>query len=69
MSCGIKRFIRNSGAEFLIFAGQSGEQRIEARHEDETVWQKLMADVGAQIAESIAILPYAERRKIGDQFT
>ena len=37
--------IRNSTAGFLIFTGQSGEQSIEARYEDETVWlsQKLMA--------------------------
>jgi len=37
--------IRNSTAEFLIFIAQAGEQSIEARHEDETVWlsQKLMA--------------------------
>ncbi|BBE51874.1 hypothetical protein OYT1_ch2359 [Ferriphaselus amnicola] len=37
--------IRNSTAEFLIFTGQSGEQSIEARYEDENVWltQKLMA--------------------------
>ncbi|MBT8341029.1 MAG: hypothetical protein KJP07_13520 [Desulfatitalea sp.] len=37
--------IRNSTAEFLIFIGQAGEQSIEARYEDETIWlsQKLMA--------------------------
>lgn len=37
--------IRNSTAEFLIFTSQSGEQSIEARYEDETIWltQKLMA--------------------------
>lgn len=37
--------IRNSTAEFLIFTGQAGEQSIEARYEDETIWltQKLMA--------------------------
>ena len=36
--------IRNSTAEFLIFTAQSGEQSIEARYEDETIWltQKLM---------------------------
>lgn len=41
------RLIRNSTAEFLIFTGQAGEQSIEARYEDETVWltQKLMAAV------------------------
>jgi hypothetical protein len=39
--------IRNSTAEFLIFTGQAGEQSIEARYEDETVWlsQKLMAEL------------------------
>ena len=37
--------IRNSTAEFLIFTTQSGEESIEVRHEDETIWltQKLMA--------------------------
>ena len=39
------QLIRNSTAEFLIFTGQAGEPRIEARYEDETIWlsQKLMA--------------------------
>lgn len=43
------RLIRNSTAEFLIFTGQTGEQSIEARYEDETVWlsQKLMAELFA----------------------
>lgn len=46
-----KKLIRNSTAEFLIFTGQAGEQSIETRYEDETIWlsQKLMAtlfDVG-----------------------
>ena len=37
--------LRNSTAEFLIFTGQAGEQSIEARYEDETIWlsQKLIA--------------------------
>lgn len=41
------KLIRNSTAEFLIFTGQSGEQTIEARYEDDTVWltQKLMAEL------------------------
>ena len=41
------QLIRNSTAEFLIFTGQSGEQSIEARYEDETIWlsQKLMAQL------------------------
>jgi hypothetical protein len=44
-----KKLIRNSTAEFLIFTGQAGEQSIEARHEDETIWltQKLMAELFA----------------------
>ena len=44
---GDKRLIRNSTAEFLMFTGQSGEQGIEARYEDETIWlsQKLMAEL------------------------
>ena len=45
MSRDDKKLIRNSTAEFLIFTSQAGEQGIEARYEDETVWltQKLMA--------------------------
>ena len=37
--------IRNSTAEFLIFTGQAGEDDIEVRYQDETIWltQKLMA--------------------------
>ena len=37
--------IRNSTAEFLIFTAQAGEDSIEVRFEDETIWltQKLMA--------------------------
>ena len=42
-----RQLIRNSTAEFLIFTGQGGEQSIEARYEDETIWltQKLMAQL------------------------
>ncbi|MBT3260589.1 MAG: cell filamentation protein Fic, partial [Deltaproteobacteria bacterium] len=45
MSKDEKKLIRNSTAEFLVFTGQAGEQSIEARYEDESVWlsQKLMA--------------------------
>jgi hypothetical protein len=37
--------IHNSTAEFLMFTAQAGEQSIEARFQDETVWltQKMMA--------------------------
>jgi hypothetical protein len=46
---GAVRLIRNSTAEFLIFTRQAGEQSIEARYEDETIWlsQKLMAELFA----------------------
>ena len=39
--------IRNSTAEFLIFTGQAGEDSIEVRVADETVWltQKLMGEL------------------------
>ncbi|GAB5411355.1 MAG: virulence RhuM family protein [Chlamydiales bacterium] len=39
--------IRNSTAEFLIFTGQSGEDSIEVRIAEETVWltQKLMGEL------------------------
>ncbi|MFT4533871.1 MAG: hypothetical protein ACJA1A_001892 [Saprospiraceae bacterium] len=39
------KLIRNSTAEFLIFTAQAGDNTIEARYEDETIWlsQKLMA--------------------------
>jgi len=42
-----KQMIRNSTAEFLIFTGQAGDQSIEARYEDETIWlsQKLIAQL------------------------
>lgn len=71
-----KQLIRNSTAEFLIFTGQAGEQSIEARYEDETVWlsQKLMAalfNVGVntinyhlkEVYESGEIQPEATIRK------
>ena len=38
MTDGDKKLIRNRTAEFLIFNGQGGDQGIEARYEDETVW-------------------------------
>ena len=40
-----KHLIRNSTADFLIFTSQAGENAIEVRYEDETIWlsQKLMA--------------------------
>jgi len=39
--------IRNSTAEFLIFTRRAGEDGIEVRYQDETVWltQKLMAEL------------------------
>jgi len=39
--------IRSSTAEFLIFTAQSGQEGIEVRYENETIWltQKLMAEL------------------------
>ena len=39
--------IRNSTAEFLVFTKQAGENSIEVRIEDETVWltQKLISNL------------------------
>ncbi len=39
--------IRNSTAEFLIFTNQAGEDGIEVRYQDESIWltQKLMAEL------------------------
>ncbi len=39
--------IRNSTAEFLVFTSQAGEDTIEVRVQDETIWltQKLMAEL------------------------
>lgn len=43
----MKKLICNSTAEFLIFTSQAGQDSIEVRVEDETVWltQKLMAEL------------------------
>ncbi len=39
--------IRSSTAKFLIFTNQAGEDSIEVRYQDETIWltQKLMAEL------------------------
>jgi hypothetical protein len=41
------KLIRNSTTEFLIFTAQAGENSIEARYEDDTIWlsQKLMGEL------------------------
>ncbi|OKY73918.1 MAG: cell filamentation protein Fic [Desulfobulbaceae bacterium DB1] len=51
-----KKLIRNSTAEFLIFTGQTGEQSIEARYEDETIWltQQLMAKLFQSSKQNIS---------------
>ena len=46
-----KKLMRNSTAEFLIFTSSTGDESIEVRYADETIWlsQKMMAtlfDVG-----------------------
>lgn len=40
-----KKIIRSSAAEFLTFSAQSGEDSIEVRYQDETIWmtQKMMS--------------------------
>lgn len=47
MSTEKKLQIRNSTAEFLVFTGQAGEDSIEVRVAEETVWlsQKLLAEL------------------------
>ncbi len=56
MSDNDKKPIRNSTAEFLIITGQAGEQSIEARYENKTVWltQKLMAELFAVDVRTIS---------------
>lgn len=51
----MKKHIRNSTAEFLIFTSQSGEGSIEVRVEGETVWltQKLMAELFGKSVSTI----------------
>ena len=52
--------LRNSTMEFLIFTGQTDEQSIEARYENETVWlsQKLVEKLF-----SISVLTFNEFAK------
>jgi hypothetical protein len=49
--------IRNSTAEFLIFSKQAGENGIEVRVQDGTIWlsQKLMATLFDCTIENIII--------------
>ena len=49
--------IRNSAAEFLIFTKQAGENGIEVRVQDGTIWlsQKLMAALFDCTAENVII--------------
>jgi hypothetical protein len=49
--------IRNSTAEFLVFTAQAGEDTIEVRVQDETVWltQKLMAELFQTTPQNITI--------------
>jgi hypothetical protein len=49
--------IRNSTAEFLAFTAQAGEDTIEVRVQDETVWltQKLMAELFQTTPQNITI--------------
>ncbi len=49
--------IRNSTAEFLIFTSQAGENGIEVRFENETIWlsQKMMAELFDCSIDNIAL--------------
>ncbi len=51
----MKKLIRNSTAEFLIFTSQVGEDSIEVRVENETVWltQKLIAELFGKSVSTI----------------
>ncbi len=51
----MKKLIRNSTAEFLIFTSQAGEDSIEVRVENETVWltQKLIAELFGKSVSTI----------------
>ncbi len=49
--------IRNSTAEFLVFTSQSGENTIEVRVQDETVWltQNLIAELFQTTKQNISL--------------
>ena len=51
----MQKQIRNSTAEFLIFTSQAGENTIEVKVEDETVWltQKLIAELFGKARSTI----------------
>ena len=51
----MKKLIRNSSAEFLIFTAQAGEDSIEVRVKDDTVWltQKLIAELFGKSVSTI----------------
>ena len=51
----MKKLIRNSTVEFLIFTSQAGDDSIEVRVEDETVWltQKLIAELFGKSVSTI----------------
>nr|CRH07809.1 conserved protein of unknown function [Candidatus Magnetococcus massalia] len=50
-----KLIVRSSTAEFLIFTQQAGEDGIEVRYQDESIWlsQKLMAELFGVTAPTI----------------
>ncbi len=52
---GMKKLIRNSTTEFLTFTSQTGEDSIEVRVENETVWltQKLIAELFGKSVSTI----------------
>jgi len=53
----MKKLIRNSTAEILIFTAQAGNDSIEVRVDDETVWltQKLMVESFQKLIQIMGI--------------
>jgi len=51
----MNKLIRNSTAEFLMFTSSAGEESIEVKVEDETVWltQKLIAELFGKSASTV----------------
>jgi len=51
----MNKLIRNSTAEFLMFTSSAGEESIEVKIEDETVWltQKLIAELFGKSASTV----------------
>jgi len=51
----MKKLIRNSIVEFMIFTSQAGEDSFDVRVENETVWltQKLIAELFGKLVSTV----------------